>query len=123
VSHYDRERRDRETEREKLYRRRGDPRGAPDELPWGDDKPSTTRRRRADSDTESVGSSRVTKVRYLFHYKLCDTLGCVPIYGIWMGSHQACTRILPVPKNNCIVLPRNSNSFPITEKQKRTYTQ
>lgn len=66
ASHYDRERRDRESEREKLYRRRGDPRGAPDELPWGDDRPTTVsnvRRRRADSDNESVGSSRVTKVR------------------------------------------------------------
>jgi pre-mRNA-processing factor 40 len=61
MSHYDRERRDREDEREKLYRRRGDPRGSIDELPWGDEKPS--RRRRADSDAESVGSSRLSKVR------------------------------------------------------------
>ncbi|KAG9248018.1 formin binding protein-like protein [Calycina marina] len=65
ASHYDRERRDRETEREKLYRRRGDPRGAPDELPWGDDKPSvpaaSARRRRADSDNESIGSARLAK--------------------------------------------------------------
>lgn len=61
LSHYDRERRDREDEREKLYRRRGDPRGSMDELPWGDDKPN--RRRRADSDAESVGSSRLSKVR------------------------------------------------------------
>lgn len=61
ISHYDRERRDREDEREKLYRRRGDPRGSIDELPWGDEKPS--RRRRADSDAESVGSSRLSKVR------------------------------------------------------------
>jgi pre-mRNA-processing factor 40 len=59
--HYDRERRDREDEREKLYRRRGDPRGSIDELPWGDEKPS--RRRRADSDGESAGSTRVAKVR------------------------------------------------------------
>lgn len=64
MSHYDRERRDREDEREKLYRRRGDPRGSIDELPWGDEKPS--RRRRADSDTESVGSTRLSKVRLNF---------------------------------------------------------
>jgi pre-mRNA-processing factor 40 len=61
ISHYDRERRDRDDDREKLYRRRGDPRGNIDELPWGDEKPS--RRRRADSDAESVGSSRLSKVR------------------------------------------------------------
>jgi len=61
MSHYDRERRDREDEREKLYRRRGDPRGGFDELPYGDDRPSGSRRRRADSDVESVGSRRDSK--------------------------------------------------------------
>ncbi|KAF8867115.1 hypothetical protein BDZ45DRAFT_3829 [Acephala macrosclerotiorum] len=62
VSHYDRERRDRESEREKLYRRRGDPRGSIDELPYGDERPSGgSRRRRADSDVESAGSTRATK--------------------------------------------------------------
>jgi pre-mRNA-processing factor 40 len=60
ISHYDRERRDREDDREKLYRRRGDPRGSIDELPWGDERPS--RRRRADSDAESAGSARLSKV-------------------------------------------------------------
>jgi len=63
MSHYDRERRDREDEREKLYRRRGDPRGSIDELPYGDDRPSASRRRRADSDVESASSARVAKVR------------------------------------------------------------
>lgn len=58
-----RERRDREDERERLYRRRGDPRGNIDELPYGDEKPSATRRRRADSDLESASSKRDTKVR------------------------------------------------------------
>ena len=60
---YDRDRRDREEEREKLHRRRGDPRGSIDELPYGDERPGVSRRRRADSDVESVGSSRVAKVR------------------------------------------------------------
>ena len=63
MSHYDRERRDREDEREKLYRKRGDPRGNIDELPYGDERPSGSRRRRADSDGESAGSTRVAKVR------------------------------------------------------------
>jgi pre-mRNA-processing factor 40 len=62
MSHYDRERRDREDEREKLYRRRGDPRGSIDELPYGDERPSASRRRRADSDVESAGSRRDSKV-------------------------------------------------------------
>ncbi|KAL3428054.1 FF domain-containing protein [Phlyctema vagabunda] len=63
MSHYDRERRDREDEREKLYRRRGDPRGGPEELPYGDETrvPSAGRRRRADSDIESQGSRRDSK--------------------------------------------------------------
>lgn len=63
IGHYDRDRRDRDEEREKLYRRRGDPRGSIDELPWGDERPSISRRRRADSDAESVGSRRDSKVR------------------------------------------------------------
>lgn len=65
LSHYDRERRDREEERERLYRRRGDPRGSIDELPYGDEtKPAApvARRRRADSDGESASSARVSKV-------------------------------------------------------------
>ena len=63
MSHYDRERRDREDEREKLYRRRGDPRGSIDELPYGDERAGGSRRRRADSDGESASSARVAKVR------------------------------------------------------------
>lgn len=66
LSHYDRERRDREEEREKMYRRRGDPRGSIDELPYGDEKPVVSRRRRADSDVESASSARVAKVRRKF---------------------------------------------------------
>jgi pre-mRNA-processing factor 40 len=63
VSHYDRDRRDRENDREKLFRRRGDPRGSIDELPYGDERPSGgSRRRRADSDVESAGSTRGAKV-------------------------------------------------------------
>jgi pre-mRNA-processing factor 40 len=66
--HHNRERRndrdrEREDERDRLYRRRGDPRGTVDELPYGDEKPSGSRRRRADSDIESAGSRRDSKVR------------------------------------------------------------
>ena len=61
LSHYDRERRDREEERERLYRTRGDPRGGKDELDYGEGRGSegrgsTRRRRGVDSDGESVGS-------------------------------------------------------------------
>ncbi|RKF62712.1 Pre-mRNA-processing protein prp40 [Erysiphe neolycopersici] len=63
ISYYDRERRERETEREKLYRRRGDPRGSIDELPYGDERPSISKRRRIESDVESVSCSRVPKRR------------------------------------------------------------
>lgn len=63
MSHYERERRDRDDEREKLYRRRGDPRGSIDELPYGDSDVRSARRRRADSDGESAGSARLPKVR------------------------------------------------------------
>lgn len=59
----DRERRDRDDERDRQYRRRGDPRGSIDDLPYGDEKPSGSRRRRADSDIESAGSRRDSKVR------------------------------------------------------------
>jgi pre-mRNA-processing factor 40 len=65
MSHYDRERRTREDEREKLYRRRADPRGSIDELPYGDDRPSG-RRRRAGSEAESIGSVRVSKVSAIY---------------------------------------------------------
>jgi len=68
MSHYERERRDRESEREQLYRRRADPRGSLDELPYGDERPSgASRRRRADSPVDSEGSARMAKVRYISH--------------------------------------------------------
>ncbi|KPM44664.1 Pre-mRNA-processing protein prp40 [Neonectria ditissima] len=50
-SHYDRERRDREDERERLYRRRID-RGSYEELPYGDERPSGSRRRRPDDEDD-----------------------------------------------------------------------
>ena len=64
-SHYDRERREREEERERLYRTRGDPRGSRDELDYGESKSSggSRRRRRGDSDADSVSSPKETKVR------------------------------------------------------------
>ncbi len=58
MTHYDRERRDREEERERLYRTRGDPRGSRDELNYGEDRGGSARRRRTESDGDSVGSSR-----------------------------------------------------------------
>lgn len=61
-SHYDRERRDRDDERERLYRRRID-RGSYDELPYGDERPSGARRRRADEDDDYARrESRDSKV-------------------------------------------------------------
>ncbi|OKL60068.1 hypothetical protein UA08_04468 [Talaromyces atroroseus] len=66
LSHYDRERRDREEERERLYRTRGDPRGSRDELDYGGDTRSTVssdRRRRRDSDAESVASRSAKRYR------------------------------------------------------------
>ena len=68
VAGYDRDRRDREDERERLYRARGDPRGARDELNYGDEGHSVPgserRRRRGDSDGESVDSSGRRVKRY-----------------------------------------------------------
>ena len=59
LASYDRDgRRDREEERERLYRTRGDPRGGRDELDYG----SGGRRRRGDSDGESVGSRKRVRV-------------------------------------------------------------
>ncbi|KAI5465966.1 hypothetical protein BGZ63DRAFT_501560 [Mariannaea sp. PMI_226] len=65
--HYDRERRDREDERERLYRRRID-RGSYDELPYGDERPSGSRRRRPDDEDDysrrdSRDSKRVRRER------------------------------------------------------------
>jgi pre-mRNA-processing factor 40 len=59
---YERERRERENSRELNYRRRADPRAPVDELPYGDEKPQSARRRRADSDVESATSARLAKV-------------------------------------------------------------
>lgn len=56
--YYDRERRPREDERERLYRRRTERGGSYDELPYGDERPST-RRRRAD-DEEDRRASKVS---------------------------------------------------------------
>ncbi|KAL4935451.1 hypothetical protein BDV06DRAFT_206989 [Aspergillus oleicola] len=66
LSHYERERRDHEEERERLYRTRGDPRGSRDELDYGGDSKSTVsndRRRRRDSDAESVASRSAKRYR------------------------------------------------------------
>lgn len=63
-SYYDRERRDREDDREKLYRRRAD-RGSYDELPYGDERPSGSRRRRPDDEDDYTRrDSRDSKVRF-----------------------------------------------------------
>lgn len=56
----------REDERERLYRARGDPRGSRDELDYGGESrstPSGERRRRRDSDAESVASRSVKRYR------------------------------------------------------------
>ncbi|RMZ84095.1 hypothetical protein DV737_g1358, partial [Chaetothyriales sp. CBS 132003] len=53
-----------EDERERLYRARGDPRGSRDELNYGEETRSATgsdRRRRRDSDADSVESGRRSK--------------------------------------------------------------
>ncbi|KAI9644718.1 U1 snRNP protein [Ciborinia camelliae] len=60
MSHYERERRDREDEREKLYRRRGDPRGSIDELPYGDERSSAPRKRR-ESEVDIRRDSKRTR--------------------------------------------------------------
>ncbi|KAK2742577.1 hypothetical protein FQN57_005203 [Myotisia sp. PD_48] len=69
----DRERRDREDERERMYRSRADPRTSREELDYGgNDIPpprsvsgagASERRRRRDSETESVGSRSVKRYR------------------------------------------------------------
>ncbi|KAF4980565.1 hypothetical protein FZEAL_3450 [Fusarium zealandicum] len=50
-SHHERERRDRDDERERPYRRRTD-RGSYEELPYGDERPSGSRRRRPDDEDD-----------------------------------------------------------------------
>lgn len=62
-SHYDRERREREAERERSYISRADPRDRTDELDYGDSRPSSVRRRR-ESDGASIEGMRDSKVRY-----------------------------------------------------------
>lgn len=62
-SHYERERRDREEERERLYRHRVE-RGPVEELPYGDERPTSSRRRRADDDEVDRRDSRDSKVRF-----------------------------------------------------------
>lgn len=61
VRDYDR----REDERERLYRTRGDPRGNRDELDYGETRSvtSTDRRRRRESDSESVASRSAKRTR------------------------------------------------------------
>lgn len=62
IRDYDR----REDERERLYRTRGDPRGGRDELDYGGDARSTgsaDRRRRRESDSESVASRSAKRFR------------------------------------------------------------
>lgn len=61
---YERERRERDTERERLYIDRADPRdrGTTTELDYGDSRPVSSRRRR-ESDVGSPGSRRDSKVR------------------------------------------------------------
>ncbi len=61
LSHYDRERREREAERERSYVSRADPRDKGGELDYGDSRAVSVRRRR-DSDAESPGSRRDSKV-------------------------------------------------------------
>ncbi|KAF4810653.1 Pre-mRNA-processing protein prp40 [Colletotrichum tropicale] len=58
--HYDRERRDREEERERLYRRRM---GSYDELPYGDERPSGSRRRREEDEDDRRDSRDSKRVR------------------------------------------------------------
>jgi hypothetical protein len=62
MSHYDRERREREAEREHNYVSRADPRDRGEALDYGDSRPGSVRRRR-ESDAVSPGSKRDNKVR------------------------------------------------------------
>lgn len=59
-SHYDRERREREAERERSYISRADPRDKGSELDYGESRPGSMRRRR-DSGDDSPGSRRESK--------------------------------------------------------------
>jgi pre-mRNA-processing factor 40 len=69
---YERERRERDSSRERLYRRRAETKAPVDELPYGDEKPQSARRRRTDSDVESASSTRIAKVsNSLMIYEKC----------------------------------------------------
>ncbi|KAG7124035.1 Pre-mRNA-processing protein prp40 like [Verticillium longisporum] len=59
-AYYDRDRRDREDERERTYRRRID---SYDELPYGDERPSGSRRRRDDDDADRRDSRDSKRVK------------------------------------------------------------
>jgi pre-mRNA-processing factor 40 len=60
LNHYDRERRSREEDRERVYRRRVMDRDV-EELPYGDERPSSSRRPRADEDDYDRKDGRNSK--------------------------------------------------------------
>ncbi len=61
LSHYDRERREREAERERTYISRADPRDKGSELDYGDSRAGSMRRRRDSEGENSPGSRRDVK--------------------------------------------------------------
>lgn len=77
LSHYDRERRDREAERERSYVSRGDPflrsdpREKVSELDYGDSRPGSSVRRRRESDADSHSSRRDAKVSIALLIEKC----------------------------------------------------
>lgn len=73
-NHYDRERRTREEDRERIYRRRVD--RDVNELPYGDERPSSSRRRRADDEDLDRRDSRDSKVCGLLESKRCPCTAC-----------------------------------------------
>ena len=60
INHYDRERRSREEDRERIYRRRVVDRDV-EELPYGDERPSSSRRPRPDEDDHDRKEGRNSK--------------------------------------------------------------
>jgi pre-mRNA-processing factor 40 len=69
-NHYDRDRRDRETERERTYLSRADPKDRSAALDYdADERPGSGSRRRRDSDEGSIRSVRSTKVSSTNPYK------------------------------------------------------
>jgi pre-mRNA-processing factor 40 len=114
MSHYERERRDRESEREKLYRRRADPRGSLDELPYGDERPSgASRRRRADSPVDSEGSARMAKVRHISYNSQLQQRA--PSFG------NILLTFIPLQRSRRELTPRE-RSPPPRERRHRTRT-